>query len=281
MTPGRLLSLGRWAALLRCPSPLAARARATLAWSGLAFLSLYLLGAYFVEKGPAKARDPEFAAKFERLQARLDEHPNQPLILMLGSSRTLLMLDAGSLHPDWNGTPAQVFNFGMKGSGPLLELLCLERLLKAGVRPNLLLLEVFPRALQSSAGSFARRSLVSGRPAEACRGGGVAALSQQHATHLATLAALSPEALGRARTNSGRLSRSLGPRSPGSSRRFRPQRDRSSRLGTALPHGHHRCATRVLSRYRQESVPFRHGSVRARGKCFCGAEFDSRYLQAD
>ena len=32
----------------------------------------------------------------------------------------------------------------MKGSGPLLELLALERLLKAGVRPDLLLLEVFP-----------------------------------------------------------------------------------------------------------------------------------------
>jgi hypothetical protein len=128
----------------KCASPQAARARAAIAWSGLSFLLLYLLGAYFVEKGPAKARDPEFAAKFERLQARLQEHPGQPLILMLGSSRTLLMLDAGSLHVNWDGTPAQVFNFGIKGSGPLLEFLCLERLLKAGVKPNLLLLEVFP-----------------------------------------------------------------------------------------------------------------------------------------
>jgi hypothetical protein len=103
-----------------------------------------LLGSYFVEKGPQKARDPEFAAKFERLAARLQESPEKPLILMLGSSRTLLMLDAGSLHPQWDGKPAQVFNFGMKGSGPLLEHICLERILKAGVRPDLLLLEVFP-----------------------------------------------------------------------------------------------------------------------------------------
>jgi hypothetical protein len=103
-----------------------------------------LLGSYFVEKGPEKARDPEFAAKFERLQARRRESPDKPLVLMLGSSRTLLMLDAGSLQVSWDGRPAQVFNFGIKGSGPLLEHLCLERLLKAGVRPDLLLLEVFP-----------------------------------------------------------------------------------------------------------------------------------------
>ncbi len=144
MTPRRNFLSGLLTALRRCSTPLAARSRSVLAWSCLSFLLLYLLGAYFVEKGPGKARDPEFVAKFERLQARLQEHPQQPLILMLGSSRTLLMLDAGSLHVNWDGTPAQVFNFGMKGSGPLLELLCLERLLKAGVRPDLLVLEVFP-----------------------------------------------------------------------------------------------------------------------------------------
>lgn len=144
MTPRSANSSGLWDAFRRCPSPRAARARAGIAWGGFAFLLLYLLGSYFVEKGPAKARDPEFAAKFERLQARLQADPAKPLILMLGSSRTLLMLDAGSLHVNWDGTPAQVFNFGMKGSGPLLEHLCLERLLKSGVRPDLLLLEVFP-----------------------------------------------------------------------------------------------------------------------------------------
>src|SRR5262245_8761291 len=33
-------------------------------------------------------RDPEFAGKLERLQARLAEAPGRPLVLMLGSSRT-------------------------------------------------------------------------------------------------------------------------------------------------------------------------------------------------
>jgi hypothetical protein len=131
-------------ALLKCRTPLAGRGRATVGWGLLSLLLLYLAITYCVEKGPIKARDPEFAAKFERLQTIRQDHTDNPLILMLGSSRTLLMLDAGSMHLNWDGRPTQVFNFGMKGSGPLLELLALERLLKAGVRPDLLLLEVFP-----------------------------------------------------------------------------------------------------------------------------------------
>jgi Protein of unknown function (DUF1574) len=126
------------------PSPLAPHSRATLIWSLVGFVVFYLLGAYLVEKGPPRGRDPEFATKFRRLQARRNEHPERPLILMLGSSRTLLMLDAGSVQVDWQGVPAQAFNFGIKGSGPMLELLCLQRLLKTGVKPDLLLLELFP-----------------------------------------------------------------------------------------------------------------------------------------
>jgi Protein of unknown function (DUF1574) len=144
MTPRRFVSIVLPHAIFQCSSPLARRARASILWAGSTFLLLYLLSAYCVEKGPTKARDPEFAAKFERLESRLHEHPEEPLILMLGSSRTLLMLDAGSMHVNWDAKTAQVFNFGMKGSGPLLELLTLERLLKSGVRPDLLLLEVFP-----------------------------------------------------------------------------------------------------------------------------------------
>ncbi len=144
MTIRRSFSISLLPAILRCSSPLGYRARACVLWAGSLFLLCYFLVAYWVEKGPTKARDPEFAAKFERLQSRLREHPDQPLVLMLGSSRTLLMLDAGSMHFDWDGRTAQLFNFGMKGSGPMLELLTLERLLKSGVRPDLLLLEVFP-----------------------------------------------------------------------------------------------------------------------------------------
>ena len=144
MTPRFNSWIVHTASIFRCRTPQSARGRATVIWGLLALFLLYLGTAYWVEKGPTKARDPEFAAKFERLQALRRNHSEDPLVLMLGSSRTLLMLDAGSMHLRWDGRPAQFFNFGMKGSGPLLEMLALERLLKAGVRPDLLLLEVFP-----------------------------------------------------------------------------------------------------------------------------------------
>ncbi len=144
MTPRRKFLFGSFVAMWRCPTALAARSRSVLAWSGLSFLLLYLLGAYFVEKGPAKLAIRNLPPSSNDSKLVCTNIRKQPLILMLGSSRTLLMLDAGSMHVNWDGTPAQVFNFGIKGSGPLLELLCLERLLKAGVRPDLLVLEVFP-----------------------------------------------------------------------------------------------------------------------------------------
>ena len=37
-----------------------------------------------------------------------------------------------------------LFNFGMVGAGPLVELVVLRRLLAEGVRPDLLLVEVLP-----------------------------------------------------------------------------------------------------------------------------------------
>jgi hypothetical protein len=42
-------------------------------------------------------RDPYFAAKLERLRDRLASAPPEPLVLCLGSSRTLLGLEAGRL----------------------------------------------------------------------------------------------------------------------------------------------------------------------------------------
>jgi hypothetical protein len=43
-----------------------------------------------------------------------------------------------------------VFNFGLSGAGPLQELLCLRRLLDAGVRPTWVLVEVLPPVLRDT-----------------------------------------------------------------------------------------------------------------------------------
>src|SRR5260370_31651357 len=119
-------------------------ARLALLRGGLFCLLLQISGAGSVERWLPGARDPEFAAKAKTLRARLHEAPGSPLVLMLGSSRTGLGFNAGSVDVAREGKPAVVFNFGVSGGGPLLELLCLERLLADGIRPDLLFVEILP-----------------------------------------------------------------------------------------------------------------------------------------
>src|SRR5262249_21262349 len=61
-------------------------------------------------------------------------------MVMLGSSRTLV-----GLRPDrLTNSRLLVWNFGIKGAGPMMQLVCLRRLLGAGIRPDHLFVEVLP-----------------------------------------------------------------------------------------------------------------------------------------
>lgn len=122
---------------------LARRSALALGWGAAAFLVAQLALGLAVERWLPAARDPEYAAKVERLHARRAAAPGRPLVLVLGSSRVQMGLRAGSLGAE----SALVFNFGLSGAGPLAEALCLRRLLAEGVRPDLLVLEVLPPAL--------------------------------------------------------------------------------------------------------------------------------------
>ena len=65
-------------------------------------------------------------------------------MLALGSSRIQLGLQASQLALLCEGKPALVYNFGLRGAGPLMQLVTLRRLLRDDVRPAALLLEVTP-----------------------------------------------------------------------------------------------------------------------------------------
>jgi hypothetical protein len=82
--------------------------------------------------------------KLQRLRERQVEEPEFPLVLMLGSSRTLVGIRAGRMQSTPDGRPALAFNFGLQGGGALMELVCLRRLLDAGIRPDLLFVEILP-----------------------------------------------------------------------------------------------------------------------------------------
>jgi hypothetical protein len=106
-------------------------------------------------------RDPEFAGKLACLRACRAEAPGQPLVVALGSSRTAFGLVARMLSAD-PGTGGLVFNFGLMGGGPVLELVTLRRLLNAGVRPDLLYVELMPTMMADVDGHRQEERLLDG-----------------------------------------------------------------------------------------------------------------------
>lgn len=96
-------------------------------------------------------RDPEYGRRLHRLQARLAEHPERPLVVTIGSSRCSM-----GVRPDvWEATRPRtraaepmLFNMSLVGSGPLMENFCLRRLYNDGITPDAVILEYWPPFLR-------------------------------------------------------------------------------------------------------------------------------------
>jgi hypothetical protein len=95
-------------------------------------------------------QDPIYAEKFDCLRGQplfFDPAPVDGTVrlLVVGSSRTQLGLDASRLTADLSATagrPVRAFNFGTSGAGPLTTDLYFRRLLAAGCRPEAVLVEI-------------------------------------------------------------------------------------------------------------------------------------------
>src|SRR5262245_63724297 len=118
--------------------------RREIFWGAAAFALGQLALAVSVDRFLPEVRDPEFAAKARRLRARLAELPGRPLMLMLGSSRTMNGFCAAMLcgHPGDDRPVA--FNFAVPGGGPFMQRICFERLRAGGIKPDILLIELLP-----------------------------------------------------------------------------------------------------------------------------------------
>ena len=145
----------------------ASRGRAAVGWALALFLSSQLgLGLWLARLHP-ELRDPEFSSVLAGVRARIAEAPDRPLVLVLGSSRP-----ANALRPtivsaalaDVEPTP-NVCNAALLWGGPLHELLVFHRLLAEGVRPEWLLIEVFPPMLTQQ-GGFTEESFITVRGLE-------------------------------------------------------------------------------------------------------------------
>lgn len=135
------------------------RSQRTLVWCLVMFAFGQATWSFVAEREP-KLRDPSYGDKLAKLQRRLHQFPDRPLVLMLGSSRTGYALDGLSAEArlyDAHGGRAIVFNFGVPAAGPVTHLLYLRRLLNAGVVPDVLIVEVMPALLHDDDGKALER----------------------------------------------------------------------------------------------------------------------------
>jgi hypothetical protein len=118
-----------------------------LLWGGCFFAFLHASAFLLLGTWGPEGRDPEFGLRLRDLRARLAERSLRgPQVLVLGSSRAsvgfrpevLAVIARPGLHP------AVIFNFGQFASGPIRELVVLERLLRAGIHPGSVIIELWP-----------------------------------------------------------------------------------------------------------------------------------------
>ncbi|HTU93295.1 MAG TPA: hypothetical protein VMF69_24655 [Gemmataceae bacterium] len=120
-------------------------------------LSIYL------DKRQLEMRDPLYGYRLHHLRQQLAESLHSPLFLIMGSSRVKYSVwpDAMNVHSAGDAPQPIVYNFGMNGMGTIRELMHLRRLLADGIRPQWLLLEVWP-PLWAEDGFFRESRMVLG-----------------------------------------------------------------------------------------------------------------------
>jgi hypothetical protein len=97
-----------------------------------------------MERTP-RLTDPEYGIKLAKLRKVLATQPGQrPLALLMGSSRVETGIRPDCLSDDHVSRDFPlVFNFGIGGSGPVLQLLYLHRLLDDGIHPDWIFIEIW------------------------------------------------------------------------------------------------------------------------------------------
>jgi hypothetical protein len=124
------------------------RMLSAVVWLGLTvFLGHFALMAW--SHSIPYLEDLSFAHRFGQLHSRVrSASPSKPtVVIMLGSSRTLNLFNArvieAALQED-RQSPYLIHNLGFTGAGPVVQYLTLKRLLSAGIRPDLVLVEFCP-----------------------------------------------------------------------------------------------------------------------------------------
>lgn len=141
----------------------AGKGKRIVLWTLLSFATSQLALSVYLDKRRPEIRDPLYGFRLHSLQARLTESPGSQLFLALGSSRVKYSIWPGvmNVQPREGEPPPILYNFGINGMGTIRELMYLRRLLADGIRPDWLLLEVWP-PLWAEDGFFKESRMVLG-----------------------------------------------------------------------------------------------------------------------
>src|SRR5262249_55758078 len=119
----------------------------------ITFTVVQLLQSGLLNDWSERRVDPLYAARIARLRTRLTEAGTAALVVVLGSSRSDGGVIGAALEnriASQSRRPVIAFNLASGGCGPVMELVALRRLLRDGVRPAVMLVEVFPALLADS-----------------------------------------------------------------------------------------------------------------------------------
>jgi hypothetical protein len=132
----------------RRPSRLRRTSRVTLMWAVATFALLQIGWRVVIDRWVPELRDPTFEIKARRLAEIRAAHPKPPVtVVMVGSSITCNVFKAASLEDllvSELGQAAAVINMGNLGAGPLTQLIWIKRLVRRGLRPDFVFIEVAP-----------------------------------------------------------------------------------------------------------------------------------------
>jgi len=127
-------------------------ARPVLAWGAIAFLLIQSILNAVIEWNRPAYFDPEYGRRLAILRERVAETPDRPLLAVVGSSRLEMNFvpeKLPSIH-DANGRQVLPFNFSHLAAGPAMNLVEVHRLIRNGIRPQWLVLELMPGQLNDA-----------------------------------------------------------------------------------------------------------------------------------
>jgi hypothetical protein len=118
-------------------------------WCVVGYLFSQVLLNIFVDWRHPELFDTEYGARLSLLKARIAENPGKPLLLAVGSSRVGEGFEPELLSPLETATGEQAlpFNFSHLAAGPIMNLVTVRRLLREGIHPTWVVLELAPTCM--------------------------------------------------------------------------------------------------------------------------------------